>query len=54
MHEVRFKELSRLGKKFLGVPASSAEVERMISIADMFFIVKDEKWEEFFFKFTFY
>ena len=33
INENRFKELSKLAKKYLGVPASSASVERMFSIA---------------------
>jgi len=32
LNENRFKELSKLAKKYLGVPASSAAVERMFSI----------------------
>ena len=33
LHEARFKPLADLAKKYLGVPASSAAVERMFSIS---------------------
>ena len=33
LHEARLKPLADMAKKFLGVPASSAAVERMFSIA---------------------
>ena len=39
-NEYTFKNLSKLAKKFLGVPASSAAVERMFSIAGHIFSCK--------------
>lgn len=39
-NEMRFKDLSKIAKKFLGVPASSAAVERMFSIAGHIFSCK--------------
>ena len=42
-HESRFKKLSNLAKKYLGVPASSAAVERMFSIAGHVFNTKRRK-----------
>ena len=49
MNETRFKELSKLAKKYLGVPASSAAVERMFSIAGHVFQTKRRKLGEIFF-----
>ena len=46
----RFKELSKLAKKYLGVPASSAAVERMFSIAGHVFHTKRRKMGEILFK----
>ena len=43
LNETRFKELSKLAKKFLGVPASSAAVERMFSLAGHIFQSKRRK-----------
>jgi hypothetical protein len=40
LNEKRFKELSKLAKKYFGVPASSAAVERMFSIAGHVFHTK--------------
>ena len=40
LNENRFKELSKLARKYLGVPASSAAVERMFSIAGHVFHTK--------------
>jgi len=39
-NELRFKNLAKVAKKFLGVPASSAAVERMFSIAGHIFSCK--------------
>ena len=36
-NEYKFLELARLAKKFLGVPASEAEVERMFNISGHIF-----------------
>lgn len=43
LNEVRFKDLSKLAKKYLGVQASSAAVERMFSIAGHIFQAKRRK-----------
>jgi hypothetical protein len=49
MNETRYKEISKLAKKYLGVPASSAAVERIFSIAGHVFQTKRRKFEEIFF-----
>ena len=42
-HEKQFPELSVLAKKFLGVPASSAAVERMFNISGHIFTNRRRK-----------
>ena len=36
-NETKYPELSKLAKKFLGVPASEADVERMFNISGFIF-----------------
>ena len=42
-HESQFPELAKLAKKFLGVPASSAAVERMFNVSGHIFTNRRRK-----------
>jgi hypothetical protein len=53
-NDLRFKELSKLAKKYLGVPASSAAVERMFSIAGHIFSCKRRRMGDILFAILFF
>ena len=42
-HEVKFKSLAEIARKYLGVPASSAAVERIFSISGIYYLQSEPK-----------